>query len=131
MQGVESHVKRILIKDVIDVRTGISGSAVLKKYLLPKEVDNFVLSIITRTRSLDLKANDSATRNRWVKYFNVCIQSRSLRRPSGKHENYEQLSQVDSAETDRQHTVSRRFQYYMDRLGLTRPSELPLEEIWE
>jgi len=38
---------------------------------------------------------------------------------------------VDSSETDRQYTVSRRFQFYLDKLGLSRPSELPLEEIWE
>lgn len=40
MQGVESKVKRIFLRDIIDVRTGISGSPVLKKYQLPKEVDN-------------------------------------------------------------------------------------------
>lgn len=73
MSGLESNVKRILLKDIIDVRTGISGSAVLKKYQIPKEVDNLVLSVITTTRSLDLKANDSATRNRWVKYFNIVV----------------------------------------------------------
>jgi hypothetical protein len=81
MLGVESKVKRILLRDIVDVRTGISGSPVLKKYQLPKEVDNLVLSVITRSRSLDLKANDSATRNRWVKYFNYFIQSKTLRRP--------------------------------------------------
>ena len=32
MQGVESKVKRILLRDIIDVRTGVSGSPVLKKY---------------------------------------------------------------------------------------------------
>jgi len=32
LSGVESRVKRILLRDIIDVRTGVSGSPVLKKY---------------------------------------------------------------------------------------------------
>jgi hypothetical protein len=73
MQGMESNIKRILLCDICDVRTGISGSPVLKKHDLAKEVDNLMLSVITRKRSLDLKANDAATRNRWVKYFHTVI----------------------------------------------------------
>ena len=69
MQGYETNVKRIPLTEIIDVRTGITGSPVLKRYDLPKEVDNLVLSVITKRRSLDLKANDPATRNRWVKFF--------------------------------------------------------------
>jgi hypothetical protein len=61
------------------VRTGIKGSAVLKRFDLPKEVDNYVFSVITKTRSLDLKANDSATRNRWVKYFHTILHARRIK----------------------------------------------------
>ena len=73
-------MKRIAVKDIVDVRTGISGSAVLKKYDLMKEVDNQIFSIITRHRSLDLKANDSSTRNRWVKYVNMLIQRKNIKK---------------------------------------------------
>jgi len=76
MQGVESRVRRIELREIIDVRTGITGSPVLKRYDLPKEVDNLMLSVITSRRSLDLKASDPATRNRWVKYFASLIAER-------------------------------------------------------
>lgn len=45
-----------------------------------KEVDNQIFSIITRHRSLDLKANDSSTRNRWVKYVNMLIQRKNIKK---------------------------------------------------
>ena len=51
----------------------------LKRFDLPKEVDNYVFSVITKTRSLDLKANDSATRNRWVKYFHTILHARRIK----------------------------------------------------
>lgn len=41
----------------------------LKKHNLPKELDNVCMSIITGSRSLDLKSNDFQTRNKWVQYF--------------------------------------------------------------
>lgn len=82
--GIETKVKRILISDIEDVRTGIKGSPVLKRFELPKELDNLVLSVITRHRSLDLKANDTATRNRWVKYFHTITHARRLKLPNPK-----------------------------------------------
>lgn len=77
MQGVETKVKRISISEIEDVRTGVKGSLVLKRFDLPKETDNLVFSVITKQRSLDLKANDSATRNRWVKYLHTLINSKT------------------------------------------------------
>ena len=43
---------------IIDIKVGISATAVLRKQNLPKELDNVVLSVVTPGRTLDLKAND-------------------------------------------------------------------------
>lgn len=62
--------------DIEDVRTGINGSTVLKRFELPKELDNMVFSVIAKGRSLDLKANDALTRNRWVKYLHTRLNAK-------------------------------------------------------
>lgn len=118
MQGVESRVRRIELREIIDVRTGITGSPVLKRYDLPKEVDNLMLSVITSKRSLDLKASDPATRNRWVKYFASLIAER-------KQFNY-QAQKFESDSESKQ--VCSRYRYYAEKMG---KSCLPLDEIWE
>ena len=41
----------------------------LQRHSLPKELDNLCMSVITPSRTLDLKANDFQTRNKWVQYF--------------------------------------------------------------
>lgn len=59
-------MKRIALKDITDIRVGINATQILKRHDLLIELDNLYLSVITKSRSLDLKANDPATRNRWV-----------------------------------------------------------------
>ena len=56
--GKESSIRRIAIKDIQDVKVGHDATDVLMRHNLPKELDTFCFSIITNTRTLDLKAND-------------------------------------------------------------------------
>lgn len=67
--GKESQVRRIPLEEIVDIKVGISATNVLKRHGLPKELDNVCLSIVTTSRTLDLKANDFQTRNKWVQYF--------------------------------------------------------------
>ena len=62
-------MRRILLEEIVDIKVGISSTNVLKRHGLPKELDNVCMSVITASRTLDLKANDSMTRNKWVQYF--------------------------------------------------------------
>ena len=56
--GKETNTRRIALKDIIDVKVGYNATEVLKRHSLPKELDSLCLSIVTPTRTLDLKAND-------------------------------------------------------------------------
>jgi len=56
--GRESQVRRILLDDITDIKVGINATNVLRRHNLPKELDNVCMSVITRNRTLDLKAND-------------------------------------------------------------------------
>lgn len=67
--GKESKIRRVPLDDIIDIKVGISATNVLQRHSLPKELDNLCMSVITRSRTLDLKANDFQTRNKWVQYF--------------------------------------------------------------
>ena len=67
--GKESLVRIIPIEEIVDIKVGISATNVLKRHNLPKELDNVCMSIVTTSRTLDLKANDFQTRNKWVQYF--------------------------------------------------------------
>ena len=53
----------------MDIKVGINATNVLRRYSLPKELDNVCMSVIAGNRTLDLKANDFQTRNKWVQYF--------------------------------------------------------------
>ena len=62
-------MRRIPLEEIVDIKVGISATNVLKRHGLPKELDNVCMSVMTRNRTLDLKANDFQTRNKWVQYF--------------------------------------------------------------
>ena len=51
------------------MKVGFNATEVLKRHNLPKELDGLCLSIVTPLRTLDLKANDFQTRNKWVQFF--------------------------------------------------------------
>ena len=67
--GKETQIKRIQLDDITDIKVGVNSTSVLKRHSLPQELDNVCMSVITGSRTLDLKANDSQTRNKWVQYF--------------------------------------------------------------
>ena len=117
MAGQETKVKRIRLSDIEDVRTGIHASPILKRYSLPKEVDNLVFSVITKQRSLDLRANDPDTRNRWVKYLHTVVNlNNSLSKEAQTHQ-YQQLRQDTETQLERGIIVCQRYTYYLDKLG--------------
>ena len=64
--GKESKVRRIPLSEIVDIKVGISATNVLLRHGLPKELDNVCMSVVTNSRTLDLKANDFQTRNKWV-----------------------------------------------------------------
>ena len=64
--GKESKVRRIPLSEIVDIKVGISATNVLLRHGLPKELDNVCMSVVTSNRTLDLKANDFQTRNKWV-----------------------------------------------------------------
>ena len=41
------------------------------RYDLPEAYEEFCFSLITESRSLDLRANDLETRKDWEKYFKI------------------------------------------------------------
>jgi len=49
---------------------------VLKKHNIPIEFDDVIFSIVTKTRTLDLQAGNSETRNRWVKFLKLVLSER-------------------------------------------------------
>ena len=67
--GKEKKVRMIPLDDIIDIKVGINATNVLLRHGLPKELDNVCMSVVTNNRTLDLKANEFQTRNKWVQYF--------------------------------------------------------------
>ena len=67
--GKEKKVRMIPLDEIIDIKVGIGATNVLLRHGLPKELDNVCMSVVTNSRTLDLKANDFQTRNKWVQYF--------------------------------------------------------------
>jgi cytohesin/brefeldin A-inhibited guanine nucleotide-exchange protein len=59
--------------DIEDIFVGCNTTGVFKKYKIPEEQDAFCFSIVTATRSLDLKAPDVETRIKWERYFRLLI----------------------------------------------------------
>ena len=55
--GKETKVRRLSLQDVIDIKVGANSTAVLKKNNLTDN-DGLFFSIITKHRTLDLKANE-------------------------------------------------------------------------
>ena len=64
--GREGKVRRIPLDEIVDIKVGIGSTNVLLRHGLPKELDNVCMSVVTSNRTLDLKANDFQTRNKWV-----------------------------------------------------------------
>ncbi len=62
-------MRRIAIDEITDIKVGTNATNVLKRHNLPKELDSMCMSVISGNRTLDLKANDIQTRNKWVQYF--------------------------------------------------------------
>ena len=69
----KNKIKFIRIEDIIDIKVGYNASAVLKRHQLPIEFDDLIFSIQTPTRTLDLQANSSEIRNRWVKFLKLIL----------------------------------------------------------
>jgi hypothetical protein len=69
----KTKIKFIRIEDILDVKVGYNASAVLKRHKLPIEFDDLIFSIQTPMRTLDLQANSSEIRNRWVKFLKLIL----------------------------------------------------------
>ena len=70
----------IRVTDIVDLTLGCT-SQVMRANKVPSVFDSMCFSIITRKRSLDLKARDSETRAKWVNYIGaLLIQNRENRR---------------------------------------------------
>jgi hypothetical protein len=64
--GKEKKVRRIALSDITDVKVGVNSTATLKGNNLGVCNDGLFFSLITSSRSLDFKANEVKTRNKWV-----------------------------------------------------------------
>ena len=75
-------MRRIALSDITDVKVGVNSTATLRGNNLGVSNDGLFFSLITGSRTLDLKANDVQTRNKWVQYFydRVLVQARSKQR---------------------------------------------------
>jgi hypothetical protein len=62
-------VRRIVLSDITDVKVGVNSTATLRGNSLGVINDGLFFSLITGNRTLDLKANEVKTRNKWVQYF--------------------------------------------------------------
>ena len=62
----------IMLKDIVDLTLGCS-SAVMRMNKVPKQFDSMCFSIVTNSRTLDLKARDSETRAKWVNYIGALL----------------------------------------------------------
>jgi hypothetical protein len=69
----KSKIRYFSCHDIIDIKVGCNTTPVLKKYKIPIEFDDLVFSIVTKTRTLDLQANSSEIRNRWVKFLKIIL----------------------------------------------------------
>ena len=130
--GKESKVRKIALKDIIDIKVGNNATDVLKKHNIPKEFDTQCLSIVTEKRTLDLKANDFQTRNKWVQYFYDRVMKEKFEDDKIRFvsEKYAPIPQNDDEPIHKQGTlgqVSKRQRKYAQKWG---ESESHLEEIW-
>ena len=123
-RGKESRVRKIAVKDITDIKVGYNATDVLKQNNLPKEYDDMCLSIVTHTRTLDLKANDFQTRNKWVQYFydRVLKEQFEVDKLRYYSEKYAPISQTDDEPIHKMLTlgqVSKRQRKYMETWGET------------
>jgi hypothetical protein len=62
-------VRKLLLSEIIDIKVGANSTETLRNNNLGTVNDSLFFSLITEDRTLDLKANELNTRNKWVQYF--------------------------------------------------------------
>jgi len=85
----KARVRFIRCNEIIDIRVGCNATDILKQYQVPIEYDDSLLSIITKKRSLDLKASNSEIRNLWVKFLKIIFSENEKKLMTGKGEKEE------------------------------------------
>lgn len=62
-------VRSMNLSEVHDIVIGSNSTTTFQKFKIPAEYDNLCFSLITKKRSLDLRAQDIQTHELWVAYF--------------------------------------------------------------
>ncbi len=127
-------MRRIAIDEITDIKVGINATNVLKRHNLPKELDSMCMSVISGSRTLDLKANDIQTRNKWVQYFYDRVLKDRLEADRPSLNAYTNTAGSNNpftgghdSEVLRKHKVSNRYSAFQKACN---DDEHQLEEIW-
>jgi hypothetical protein len=65
--------RHIKVEDIIRVTIGADHTKVMQRYNIPNEYDNLCFSVITSSRSLDLRYDDSKLVSLWVERIKLSV----------------------------------------------------------
>jgi len=87
--------RRMPFAEIRDVLGGHNTTEILVKNKVPSEFDSLVLSIISKNRTLDLKAPNVETRVKWERYFRFILLQRKDKNKELKNTEGEQKRQAE------------------------------------
>lgn len=111
--GKETKVRRLALADITDVKVGANSTLTLRRNNLGDANDGLFFSLIAHNRTLDLKANELQTRNKWVQYF----YDRVLNQAGKRSQNGYYESVQNESDENMQRQVSHRYKAYKLKQG--------------